>query len=90
MNISVNDAERLAEIADEINELVDEFKQICRRTFERQEYDQFKYRTLGHLEPAVNDNHEWMTKYSSIDSLAKVAEKAVDEAVGVAEEAEED
>ncbi len=78
MNISSDQAERLTELHREIHDRVEEFKQICRETMETREYQQFKYRTLGHLEPGVSEDTEWVTKYSSIDSLEKVAEKAMD------------
>jgi hypothetical protein len=84
--ISIEDAERLKEISDEIIVLVNEFKDICRSCMSSSEYGQFKYRTLGRLEPAVMEDHEWMTQYSSIDSLEEVANKLY----GIAEEDEED
>jgi len=79
MNISTEDAGRLNEIAEEMATLLGEFKDICRHSMSSNEYQQFKYRTLGHLEPGISDDHEWMTEYSSIDSLVKVAENARDD-----------
>ena len=88
MKISNENAERLGEIATEMAVLLDEYKNICRRAMEPQEYQQFKYRTLGHIEPVLNDDSEWVTKYSSLDSLAKVAAGAVDDASPDEEEEE--
>jgi hypothetical protein len=76
MNINKEDAERLGEIVKEINERLDEFKHICRTSMSANEYQQFKYRTLGHIEPAVMKETEWITRYSSIDSLEQIAENA--------------
>ncbi len=81
MNLDTEKAERLVEIVSEMSELLSEFKRICRENMHRSEYDQFKYRTLGHLEPALNEDTEWYTRYSSIDSLEKVAQEALDEVV---------
>lgn len=81
--ITAEEAERLQEIAREVAELVDEFKGICRRCMSGPDYEHFKYRTLGHLEPAITEEHEWATRYSSIDPLETVANN-------LAEIAEED
>jgi hypothetical protein len=89
MNLNTEKAERLVEIASEMSELLSEFKRICRENMHSSEYDQFKYRTLGHLEPALNEETEWYTRYSSIDSLEKVAQNAVEEVMMVGD-AEED
>ena len=90
MNISKEQAERLVELSRVILENLNEFKSICRETMERQEYEQFKYRTLGHIEPVVSEDHEWVTTYSSIDSLEKVAESACCEAEEAEHEDDED
>lgn len=82
MKINQEEADRLKEIHQKVAELVEEFKQICRTTMTRPEYDQFKYRCLGNLEPGINNETDWVTTYSSIDSLEKIAERAADEVVG--------
>jgi hypothetical protein len=64
---------QLLEIQQRIMNDVQEFKQICKELMSKSEYEQFKYRTLGHLEPAISEDTIWATKYSSIDSLEKVA-----------------
>ena len=87
--ISTEDAERLKEIAEEIAQLLNEFKGICRSCMSKSAYDQFKYRTLGHIEPTVSEDHEWMTSYSSIDSLEKVANN-LEEIASDEDEEEED
>lgn len=81
MNISKDDADRLGEIATEMLKLLNEFKTICHQAMSLGEYQQFKYRTLGHLEPGLTDESEWITTYSSIDPLNKVAEKAAEEII---------
>lgn len=88
MNLDAETADRLVEIARKMSELLGEFKEICRDNMERNEYEQFKYRTLGHLEPALNEETEWYTRYSSIDSLEKVAQEALGEVVMDGEEDE--
>lgn len=72
-------ATRLVEISNEMNQMLEEFKRICRNTMYPAQYDQFKYRTLGHLEPALFEDSEWYAKYSSIDSLEKVANNLMEE-----------
>ena len=72
-------ADRMVEIVGEMTDLLSEFKQICRESMTRREYEQFKYRTLGHIEPALMEDTEWYTRYSSIDSLEKVAKNALGE-----------
>lgn len=89
-SISVEDAERLKEIAQEMAELLGEFKDICRANMSRNDYDQFKYRTLGNVEPGISEEHDWVTKYSSIDSLEKVAENLYDIAEDEENEEEEE
>lgn len=82
MNPNLSQANRAAEIAQEIADLLGEFKQIARDTMTASEYQQFKYRTLGHIEPAVSKETEWVTRYSSLDSLEEVAENMMDYAQG--------
>ena len=88
MNIDLENAQRLNELVGEIAERMDEFKQICRTAMSSNEYQQFKYRTLGHLEPGLLNDSEWITSYSAIDSLEKVAENALEEAEGDEDEEE--
>ena len=88
MNITSEDAAELQRLAREIAERVTEFKHICRKAMSQNEYQRFKYRTLGHLEPAVIEGSEWMG-VGSMDSLEKVADKAVDEAIAEDETTEE-
>lgn len=86
MNISQENAERLQELFEEINERVNEFKHICRQSMSNGEYEQFRYRTLGNLEPAIALDQPWVTTYSSIDCLEEVAQKALDSVEEVDEE----
>jgi hypothetical protein len=81
MKISKDNAERLRQIALDMVELLSEFKQIARSSMSSHEYEQFKYRTLGHLEPGLIEDSEWVTSYSAIDSLEKVAENAGEELI---------
>lgn len=79
MNISSDDARRLQQIQSEMVELLNEFKDICRSAMTPNEYQQFRYTTLGHLEPSLMDETEWVTTYSSIKSLEKIALDADDD-----------
>jgi hypothetical protein len=81
MNVTQEQANRLVELREEIQERLGEFKQICRETMHKSEYDQFKYRTLGHIEPVVSEETEWVTRYSSTDSLESVAANALNDVV---------
>lgn len=80
MNITAEKAKRLVEIAQEMASLLDEFKRICRNSMTSNEYEQFKYRCLGNLEPGLIEDSEWFIKYSSIDSLESIANNALDDA----------
>ena len=80
MNIDKESAERLKEITEEIIDLLGEFKHTVRNAMTSEEYNRFKYRTLGHLEPGLMEDSEWVTTYSSIDSLESVAQDALDSA----------
>lgn len=77
--ITKENAERLKKISDEMNLLLEEFKSIYRAAVSPSKYQQFKYRTLGHLEPGLLADSEWYTKYSSIDPLESVADGMIDE-----------
>lgn len=80
MNIDSSDARRAETIVDEILELVQEFKKIAKGAMSASEYEQFRYRTLGHLEPALTTETEWFTsRYDSRDPLSKIVERMVDE-----------
>ena len=80
MKINQENAKRLKEIAESLIEQLDEFKHICRNSMSSSEYQQFKYRCLGNLEPGLREDSEWVTRYSSIDSLEKVADNALNDA----------
>jgi hypothetical protein len=77
MKITPENAARLKELVGEMIERLDEFKSIVKKAMPRYEYQQFKYRTLGNLEPGLIEESEWITSYSSI-SLEKVAENAAE------------
>lgn len=81
MNIDKENADRLQEIVQEMSKLLGEFKSICKDKMTREEYNLFKYRTLGHIEPALLEESEWVTQYSSIDSLEEIARKAGEDVV---------
>jgi hypothetical protein len=87
MNVTQKQADRLVELHQEIQERLDEFKQICRKVMPPREYDQFKYRTLGHIEPVVSEGTEWVTRYSSLDSLQEIAANALSNVVEEEQEA---
>jgi hypothetical protein len=67
--------EKLLDCIQNIQENLEVFKKICRDIMSPEEYNQFKYRTLGHIEPVVYEDSEWSTKYASLDSLEEVAER---------------
>jgi hypothetical protein len=79
MNITPEQGKRAQEIAQEMAELLAEFKALARTVMEPAQYNQFKYRTLGHLEPGLLEESEWVTRYSSLDSLEEVARNLADE-----------
>jgi len=89
MNLKIKSAERMQEIAEEMISLLNEFKHLAKQSMSGPEYQQFKYRCLGNLEPGLMKESEWITKYSSIDSLEEVAENAVAEAADEEETDEE-
>jgi len=76
MNIRKDDANRLRELYEKISDEIEEFKDICRRSMTRHEYDRFKYANLGHLEPTINHEHGWCIDKHAIDPLEKVVEQA--------------
>jgi len=89
MDISSENAERLEEIQQEMLELLNEFKGICKTAMSRNEYEMFRYRTLAHIEPGLTFDSPWVTTYSSIDPLEKIVENAKDSAEDSEEEEEE-
>lgn len=81
MKITEEDANRLCILFEEINERLWEFKDICRMRMTPSEYEQFKYRTLAQIEPAIREDSDLVTRYSSIDSLESIAMNAMDDLV---------
>lgn len=75
--ISEYESKRLLSIPTEIDQLLAEFKQICRLKMNADQYQRFKYRTLAHIEPAVMEGSDWVTY--DIDTLESVAETLVEE-----------
>lgn len=67
--------EKLLDCIENIQKNLGAFKKICRDIMSPEEYNHFKYRTLGHIEPVVYEDSEWYNRYSSLDSLPEVAEK---------------
>jgi len=80
MKITSKNAEHLLELVGEIKERAEEFKELCREAKTPREYELFKYNCLGHLEPAISEDHEWFVKYSGITTLEKIAEDAAEDA----------
>lgn len=56
---------------------LESFKDICQSIMTDHEYNQFKYNILGHIEPLVSENHEWMTMSS--DTMNAIVEQAENE-----------
>lgn len=77
MKISKEDAERLQELFEEVNERVTEFKKICRNAMMSNEYELFKHRCLAHLEPGLLEDSDWLGRFTTLESIA---ERAQDEA----------
>jgi len=76
----MNDKKRLEEIVNEIDKLITEFTDIVKSKMDRAEFEDFKYNTLGHLQPMINSNHDWVTsRYSSQKSLEKVSESFIED-----------
>jgi hypothetical protein len=64
---------RLHEITEEMQELLQEFKDICKKKMTQNRYELFKYRTLGHIEPVISKENDWLPDMG-IDSLEEVAD----------------
>jgi len=77
MSFQKYDAERLVEIAKEIDALLCEFKSICKYGMSTEEFQGFKYRTLAHIEQGVTEQNDWMPDLG-IDPLEVVAQRALD------------
>lgn len=78
MKISLSNAERLQEIAEEMVELLNEYKEIAKRAMTPPEWERFRYNTLAHLEPGLQQDNNWVTN-SSVKGLDTVAETAIEE-----------
>ena len=81
MNIAAADAERLKEIAGEMAELLNEFKNIVRGAMTSGEHERFRYNTLAHLEPGLHSEHTWVVG-SHVRGLDLIAEDATEDAIG--------
>ncbi len=80
MNITEEQGRRAMEISEEMIALLDEFKKLAKSVMTDSEYQNFKYNTLGHLEPGLITDHAWFTgRGSSIKSIQYVAEDMADE-----------
>ena len=79
MNITLENAVRLRELWESMVESFDKFRGICQDSMTKEEYRQFKYRTLGHIEPCLTEETEWFTEYDSRDSLEKIVTRAEEE-----------
>lgn len=78
MKINKEDAERLRELYDSMMESFAEIKHILRNGMSPREHEDFRYKTLGFLEPGLTEDHTWVTRYSSIVPLDKIVEEAED------------
>ena len=79
MNISKENAERLGEIANEMIELLNEYRNICRNGMTPSEYERFRYNTLAHLEPGLTQENTWVNG-NNVQGLDLIAEHALEEA----------
>lgn len=68
--MNIEDATRLREIVDEMTELLDEAKSTCQASMSRVEYEQFRHKTLAHLEPGLIFDHEWVTNAVPLEKVA--------------------
>ena len=85
-NIDQETADRAQEVFAQLCENFNELRKIMRQSMTHEEYQNFKYRCLSHAEPALFEETEWVTRYSSITSL----EKYVQDLQGEASEIEKD
>ena len=90
MNINMDDANRLNELHNEMMEILNEFKDICRGAMTPREYEMFRYKTLAHLEPGLERDCEWVTTFSAITPLDAVVELTQDSVVEDENEDSED
>jgi hypothetical protein len=74
MTISLQNAERLTEIQQQMAELLEEAKNICRGAMTISEYDQFRYKTLAHLEPGLITDHHWVVDSKPLETIAENAQ----------------
>lgn len=77
------------EIVDVMNDLLDEFKRRARQHLSSSQYEMFKYRCLGHCEPVLKEENEWLPDYN-IDTLMSWAEKIEDAEFDEGEEEEDE
>lgn len=89
MDISKEDAQRLREIADEMNDLLNEYKGIVRSAMTHSEFDRFRYNTLANLEPGLTSDHTWVVG-SHVKSLDSIADTALEDATDEDEEEEDE
>lgn len=78
-SVSTDEYQEIRENFHDIVEKVNEIKEFFRSVLSNEDYDQFKYRCLGNLEPGLQEETEWVTRYSSITSLEEYINRLSEE-----------
>ena len=86
MKITQENVDRLDELATTMQESLSEFKEICKESMTRSEWDNFRYTILSELEPRIRHDHGWVSPYTK--TLTDVVELAREDATS--EDDEED
>jgi ElaB/YqjD/DUF883 family membrane-anchored ribosome-binding protein len=84
MAITHDDVERLDEILNEMNELLDEAKRIVRKSSSSQTKDRARAYWIGHIDAALDDEGEYVSHRSQ--TMAGTIDDLRDEVAGVSEE----
>jgi hypothetical protein len=79
-SLTCDDLESARESFDELLERVEELRTFFRDALAPHEYDRFRRSVLGHLEPALTEEHAWVVGpgASSIESYLRDVEEELD------------
>ena len=77
--IDQDEIDGIRESFKEAVERINEIKEFFRASLTSSSYDHFKYRCLGHLEPGLFEETEWVTQYSSITSMEEFINQIAEE-----------
>ena len=88
-NITQKDRENIREnLQDQFDEFIEKFNDITRTiraNLSSNAYERFRYNILGHIEPYIKEEHEWMVMpceslESYVNELLEMVDEEVDEA----------